>query len=508
MDNRKSKPGNWPHNPLIEYVVVFIVLSGLFFFLFGSTLQAQLTLIDDHEIIRFSSPKSSLWEVLGNDLQGGRFRPLYYSFRFAEITAFGTNPQAWHFATISFGVLTCFFLYLAVRKIGADIFSALLFAAMFTMTGSIAEIWYRLGPNETLGMLLLAFSIWAIANAARSDSPQFWDGLALTVMALTGLTKESFVLVIPALLLLRWTLQCWLHRETWQQALFTLWKPMLGGFLTFVVEIAILIAVMLYKPKGYGPAIVGLSLVSFDPRRWYEHLISTETILLIFYYPISFILLAVYWPREKPKRSYLAAAFLIYLAWVIPQLVLYSNLMFARYVFPALVGIAAINLLALTIVRHRRGWILWTLCALGFLPSIWCGLNFTTGFANYYTADTQAVHEMVTYLARNINPNRSIVIVGDVVKEQEHIFSLGVHLRFAGSASPIYRVQDMTVAETGNVGAIVLFHSPDDRLPAWVNPDHWQKRVFSRPYYSLSIWNLGYGKEGDVSYNVYEPISD
>jgi hypothetical protein len=508
MNGGKSKVGNWRYSSLIEYAVIFVALSGLFYFLFGPTLQAQLALVDDHEIIRFISPEGSLWNVLESDLHRGRFRPLYYSFRFAEIILFGTNPQAWHIATISFGVLTCFLLYLAARKVGADIFSASLFASMFAMTGSLAEIWYRLGPNETLGMLLLALSIWAIANAVRRVSPWFWDGLALTAMALAGLTKESFVLVIPALLLLRWTLQCWIHQETWRQAFCTLQRLMVGGLLVFVAEMVILIAVMLYAPEGYGPTIVKLSLTSLDPRKWYERLISSEAVLLVYYCPMSFTLLAVYWPGGRPKRSYLAAVFLISVGWVIPQLALYSNLMFGRYFFPAIVGIAAINLLALVVVQRRRGWILWTLCAMGLLPSLGLGLNFTTKSVNYYTADTQVVHEMVTYLARNVNPNRSIVIAGDADLDAEYIFSLGVHLRFAGSTSPVYRIQDITAAEADNIGAIVLLHLPDNQVPGWFIPDRWQERAFSQPYYSLSIWRLGYGKEGDVRYNVYEPASD
>ncbi|MBE7552037.1 MAG: hypothetical protein HS126_13290 [Anaerolineales bacterium] len=500
--------GTPPRSSLIEYAVIFVALSGLFFFLFGPTLQAQLALVDDHEIIRFNSPEGSLWKVLETDLQRGRFRPLYYSFRFAEIILFGTNPQAWHIATISFGVLTCFLLYLAARKLDADIFSASLFAPMFVMTGSLAEIWYRLGPNETLGMVVLALSIWAIANAARRVSPWFWDGLALTAMALAGLTKESFVLVIPALLLLRWTLQCWIHQETWRQAFCTLRRLMVGGLLVFVVEIVILIVVMFYAPKGYGPAIVNLSLMSFDPRKWYEQLILSEAVPLVCYCFMSFTLLAVYWLGGKPQRSYLAAIFLIFAAWVIPQLVLYSNLMFGRYFFPAIVGIAAINLLTLVVVQRRRGWILWTLCVMGLLTSFGYGLNFTTKSVNYYTADTQVVHEMVTYLARKVNPNRSIVIAGDIVRDQEWFFSLGVHLRFAGSISPVYRVQDITASEVNNIGAIILLHLPDNEFPIWFIPDRWQEKAFSQPYYSLSIRELGYRKEGDVRYNVYEPVSD
>jgi preprotein translocase subunit SecG len=526
---------------VIEYALLLAALSGLFYFMFGNTFQAQFSLIDDHHFLHWALEETSFWDVAFRvDIQFGRFRPVYYFHRFAKFALFGTDPGAWYITTTSFGVLTCFLFYITVRKIGADILSSLLFFLLFTVTGHQSFIWYKLSTGETESMLLTSISVWAIANAAYQGKSRFWDSLALVAMALAGLSKESFVLIIPALLLLRWTLQCWFNKETWQKALHTLRTPLVVGSLIFIVEILVIVAVLLSKSEAFGPSAVGLSLKSFDPRGWYNLLTSSQLAVVARYLPLlGALILAIYWP-QKLARPYMFASLFIFIAWVIPQLMLYRRGIDYHYLFPAIVGIAGVNAFGLAALWSRRIWVLWTACVIWLLPSLSNGIDTTIQVASFYTADTLAVHEMVTYLAENVESSRSIVIAADPAYYYEPIYSLATHLKFAGSKSTVYLLPifpeggykdkpfhhglnpqqlaeniishhpDLATLDPNYIGGIIALTLPADSsdMPSWFISSQWQEKIFNEPYYRFSLQKLGYVKTGDIRYRILTPASE
>jgi hypothetical protein len=514
----------------IEYALVLLGLGGLFYFLFGGTFQSQFALIDDHWILNTLSQKASLWNLIAGDIQNaGRFRPVYWAIYSAQIATSGANSHIWHITVTSLGVLTCFLIYIAVRKIGSDIPSSLVFILLLAVSGSQNVIWYRLGTNETQAMLLTAVSLWAVVNAAYQRQSWTWDGLALATMALAGLTKESFVLIIPALLLLRWTLHCWFNRSPWIQTLHTLRTPLIIGSLVFIAEISIMAIVLLFKPEAYSATKVGLSSDSFNPVGWYTLVTSPELATLASSLPLFVaLILAVYWP-EKKLRPYILVGSLIWLAWVVPQLVLYKQGISWRYLFPAVVGTAAVILCGLTVLWQRRVWLIWIACVVWLVPVLSSGLSTTTRAASANTASTLALHEMVTYLTENTAPDQSIVIMADPALDYEPLHSLYVHLRFAGSKSSVFLLPilpkqgyasewlqslaegitatfpDLSTLDPEHVGSVIVLTSPDDFSNiSWLDTPLWQKKIFREPFssYSLSLQKLGYEQAGYISYNI------
>lgn len=269
MNSARNESGQHSQNWIAEYILILIGLSGLFYFLFGNTFQAYFSILEEHHIVNDSS--KTIWEWMGiiiNDTkQFGRFRPAYYLFHFAKIWLFGLNPYVLHIVTTGLGVLTCFFFYITMRKVCADVLSSLFFILLFAVTGYQNMIWYQIfSAAETLGMAFTSISVWTVVKAASQGKLSLWDLLALIIMALAGITKESFVLIIPALLLLRLMLHCWFSQETWLQALRRLHLPLVVGLLIFIVEILILVVILLFMPKSYSANAAGLSLTSFDPR--------------------------------------------------------------------------------------------------------------------------------------------------------------------------------------------------------------------------------------------------
>ncbi len=183
---------------------------------------------------------------------------------------FGTNPHLWHAATLVWGVFTCYLFYIFLRKIGADMASSFVFVLLLVLSGNQNWIWLNLIPQETMGMLLTAVAVWAIAAASQQGAAHHWDILALAAMALGGLFKESFVILMPALLLLRWICQKFFNDESWRETLRRLRLPLAIGALIFVIEITLVMEVFLSNPDGYGARTVVLSGANFRSRGWLQ----------------------------------------------------------------------------------------------------------------------------------------------------------------------------------------------------------------------------------------------
>jgi hypothetical protein len=537
MDNGKDRPNRVSRVWIIECVLVLIGLSSLFYFLFGTTFQAYFSVIEEHRIVSASQATIREWvhTAIDDTQRFGRFRPLYFLFHFTKIVLFGLNPYILHIITTGLGVLTCFFLYIAMRQVGTDILSALFFILLFAMTGYQNVIWYQIfTPQETLGMVFISISVWAIVKAASQGKPGWWDTLALVTMASAGLTKESFVLLIPALLLLRWTLHCWFSQETWLPALRRLRLPLVVGSLTFIAEMLIIAVILLSMPKSYSANAAGLSLNSFDLRVWYQLLTSPGMATTVQYLLASALILVIYcyWPGQRSTRPYLLAGSLIGVAWLMPQLVLYHKGLVERYLFPVIVAPAAVVGLSLAVLWQRRTWLtrlVWLTGVLWLLPTLSAGLTTTTQAANRYTAETLTIHEMVTHLAQNVPASKAIITVADPGTGYgfEAIYALPLYLEVAGSESPVYlwpvisqdkrssihiAVAHQTAAKfaypetltSDHIEGVIMVTTPNDfiTLPTWFINSQWQEITFTKSYYAFSLQELNYIKAGEVSHRV------
>lgn len=168
----------------------------------AGTIGSGFHLADDHEIVSLAAELRArpflavLRDWVLADIQA-RFRPLYVVHRAAEVAVLGEDLRAWGLYTAGLLALTSVVLYLAVRRLGFPVAAALAFA-FFSLCGSQAAIGWRLGPNETIGMPLLALGLWGLAAWSRGGAPWgravFWAGAVGA-----SLCKESFVALLPAL---------------------------------------------------------------------------------------------------------------------------------------------------------------------------------------------------------------------------------------------------------------------------------------------------------------------
>ena len=537
MANTTTHSNTPPKLARREYLWALMVIAGLFLSLFGRALQAKFYVVEDHILVAGSSWSISGWvaRITGDIQSYARFRPGYWLYYATGSLAFGVNPHLWHAATILWGVLTCYLFYVALRTIGADIVSSFIFVLLLVLSGNQNWIWINLVPQETIGMLWTATAVWGIAVASQRSQPGRSIVLPLTAMTLAGLVKESFVLLIPALLLLHVTCHKCLNGQSWCESLHQLRVPLTLGALVFVIEITLVMIVLWSKPGGYSAEASGLSVASFDPRRWLQ-IVSPLTWQHQLVAAGGVFLWASLWFDKTVSRTCLLASAGIFAAWSIPQVVLYTKGLNERYLFPAIVSVAAVIAWELSILWRKRRWSWWVVGVLLVLPVVVNGVKPTTTTVSWFTAETLAVHRAVKFLAQNVRADETILMAGDSGTPYafEATYSLPLYLKIAGADSPFYlwplvakgERSAMHIAASKNntvfrypdsltphaVGAIIIV---DTFVPAldskplanWLGDTRWREMDFAEPYYAFSVSEFRYVKAGEVNHRVLLPAA-
>lgn len=519
-----------------EYGLILSGILGIFLFLFGPALYAEFYIIEDHQLVdgRLMGISDLFNRIVGDINAFQRFRPGYWLYITLGGKLFGTNPHLWHAAAILWGVVTCFLFYITLRKIGADIASSTVFVLLILLSGNQNWVWLNLIPQETIGMLFTAIAVWAVVIASQKRASSPWDILGLVAMASAGLVKESFVVLIPAILMLRLICQKRGADETWLEVIGKLRLPLASGAVIFVIQIVVVMSVFMSNLEGYSATASGVSWESISFMR-YLKIFSALTLswkLIIVAGMIIWLYLLLY---KKHARPFLYGGSVTFVAWIVPQVVLYSNGLNERYLFPAIVGIAAAIGLGLSLLlRDRRLWPLWIVGVLALSPILAKGVSSTTTTVGAFVADTVAVNRMVEFIAQNTPSDRTILMVGDsgTAYGFEATYSLPIYLRIAGSTSPFYL---WPITSKGERSAMhisasnnnMAFHFPDHLVPhevgaiiivdkwiptfdykslaQWLGHTAWRDINFIEPYYSFSFRNVGFIKAGEVIHKILLP---
>lgn len=303
-------------------VYVICTCVAALFVLVGSTLTSPLSIIDDHEIIEYLMRPDTLGQRITYDFEtGGRFRPLYYALRQLQYHLFGANPFPWHLVVFVVGVVTLALFYHLLRRFVSLPYAVFGLLILLCYPNSVS-IWYRLGPQETVGVLLIVIALTAFLHRH--------DYLFVAFVVLASAYKESFALLIPAMVALY---------VLFRRRIFT---PQSMALVLFGVLFgAILLLSKLGATDHYGALITHGS-------------VSGATIsLLALLLPVAALsapLLAI--PYTKPREQRIALALL--LLWVLPQVALYSSGLEERYLWPAILAPAFIVPVAFYRLRRSR----------------------------------------------------------------------------------------------------------------------------------------------------------
>ena len=194
---------------LIRAFCIFTIFWALFIFT-TKTYNSGYHFVDDHEIIRINNDLRqngyfrTLNKWIKNDINNiHRFRPSYYLFRISETYVFKTDFRAWSLFHLSMAIITSFLFFYFAFKLYQSQFEAYIFTAL-SLLGTQSAIWWRLGPSEFLGALSLSISLFSIIKSVTSPKHKILYQILFIVSSLTmALSKESFLIIIPSLILLK-----------------------------------------------------------------------------------------------------------------------------------------------------------------------------------------------------------------------------------------------------------------------------------------------------------------
>lgn len=229
-------------------LLAFAVFVAALMYVMAPMASAQFSHVDDHEIAVIIGPSQhiALTDVPGKIAQyaietNGRFRPGYFTLRVLEATFAGTYVPIWYLDRFILALLAG--AALLALAYGYVTRLPLIVLPLMLIAGPQAEMWTRLGPQETYAvpMILAGLALWRWRHQTA--------GLAFLLAA--GLVKESFVLLIPAVM-------AWMAWRQGRQA----WKSILCVGIVGGLEAAAVAVEMLRYGDFYAQTRTLASIVA------------------------------------------------------------------------------------------------------------------------------------------------------------------------------------------------------------------------------------------------------
>lgn len=347
-------------------VLAFFLAFWFALLALSGTLTSGYHFMDDHDLLRIrsSTQATSLGReahIFQRDLlaPSWRFRPFYNLHRRMTVALFGCNFFILSVYAALLAVIVSQLLFMFMRRCDFSPTEALLFV-LLTQLGSQTAVWWRLGYNEAVGMVMLAAALYFMACSVATTARRRLAAEALFVLfaVLASWSKESFILLLPALLL--W--KAWLTRRagrTWRKTLHEIAPA------AFILLPVCLSELWIIRTKVIPFMIDGTGFSGFG----IEPFLSAAAHLLVsaraWTIPLLLVLLGATLAgnrdgnetdRQHTAAKELAWALLLTAAIAMPQIVLYmKNGISERYLLPAMIAFSLLDIVLLRLIRERGG---------------------------------------------------------------------------------------------------------------------------------------------------------
>jgi hypothetical protein len=381
------------------------------------TISSGFHFVDNHEVVQINKDladaNGNVFNVMAtwvkNDL-GGRFRPMYMIDNVIVYTTLHGNfflISLYHTLII---ILIIFFLFLSLRKLGFHLPEALTFP-LIALTGVQSAIWWRLGPNETIGMWYLSITFVFMVYEIKSKTKNGLFRILFCIStALMMFCKESFLLLSPAVILSYLTLEKLESAEANWTAVLKKHIPELFIIVAlFIVSIGFILIKVNTENLGYA-GIKGVNPIAYLTT--FGKLLTEGCIgiISIIVFCISGVL-SYRWSQNKRKtlNTYFLVLF-ISLCILIPQSFLYAKSgIFERYFLPGMLAWAFMLAFSLNCIRNvveqkatgnRKMYLLIEIALL--LCLIVPRLFLVSREATQFTKDGKEVNAVLSMITENI----------------------------------------------------------------------------------------------------------
>lgn len=337
-----------------EYFLSFVLYTLFMFLLFYKLgiLDSGYHLVDDHEFYTIGRDLTEygIWTTIIKWLRADlniRFRFTYYVIRIIECAIFGTNFKVWHIFYTFLAAVSLQLSYVFARKMKCPVWLSCIFSILI-FSGSQVAVFWRLGPQESLGTILLLLVFIYLLDYARKKSVLRLIRLIILTILLGGI-KEAFLILLPLLPIL---LVFWEIREEGKEIaikdvivrLKNNWVYTVSAWIVFIIDMAIILFVVGTNQIGYAGIDTSFGIMDYVKQIYW----SCTVAFRIYFFAILIGLVLIVIPlfvtvfRKKEfsrQCGYLVAAGLVFLYFVGTQFVLHAKSgMYERYLLPTTIG--------------------------------------------------------------------------------------------------------------------------------------------------------------------------
>jgi len=189
---------------------IISVLLGMIVLVFGylmisKNLYSGPRIADENQIfkLQIELQEDGFFLTLKNEITSRlgmkRLVPVYNIQKIFFAKFFGPNMFLWSSYSGLLGALSGLLLYVFGRRIGFSITTSLVFS-LITILGEQSALWWRILHGEGIGLVLFSLGLCLLAPNRASLKSQIGSVLCFTLAALS---KESFILALPAAVLMK-----------------------------------------------------------------------------------------------------------------------------------------------------------------------------------------------------------------------------------------------------------------------------------------------------------------
>lgn len=404
------------------FTPLFLVVFSIVFFVKTGTITSGFHFRDDQLYLEINNYLiyNGFWDALVHLIKGDmiqRFRPLFWLHRILEVKIFGVNFLCYSLYTFSLFVGTQLLFYFGLKRKGFSLFQIVLFLGV-SFLGEPSVIWWELGPNETLSTFLLALSFYFMTSENKLLNRIVFS----IVLAMSALSKESFAVIVPAFILLKYYFDCQINKKHfWRWITENKWVIfLLLVFTTTIVYILFFIqnsgSEFVGEESGLKALIIGVFSIFTSSLKSYVILVFSIFIFIYFAYR-----------NEKKWMSFLMRLILplLFVFLIIcPNLILHFKTgIWNRYFVPTSIGIA---FLVLFVLEEIKGELKWLYKFLLFVVSCFVLNLFVETYlmARNFTKEGWRNKEVLALATKH----KSMLIVANPLLEYEWTVSLSLYL--------------------------------------------------------------------------------
>ncbi len=415
---------------LKHYLLVFLGISifWLFLFLLTGVLFAGLHLeVDAYSMMLHyynnGKPIEEDMIEVWTQMRSYMLAPVGLFYELACAKFFGANIFPARLIYFLLGIFSSFLFFLTARELGFSLRLSLLLPAL-AFFGEQFWVWYNIHCQEPVGLFFMSLSLYFIATAAKRGVP--FEVLAILFSLLMSLSKESFILVLPALVVFKFYCAYTVENQNIKKSISKSLFFTVAISLIFVVEVGYILLVM----KGGGRGYAGVSTFA-GIGAYVQNFFSLFLANDVYVYLCCALLLVTFLTGGQVLNNLLTfldknlILVIFVLAILLPQAVLYTQTGWqSRYYLPSFVGIA---FFCIVVLNHLERYaphgtyafyfsMLVFYMALEITPKISDNPNQTFRFAKNYASFAEQTELLLQSVVSQSQTHSLILIVSDPVE--------------------------------------------------------------------------------------------